>query len=237
MKFKEIIAPSMKELFVQTIENMILSGELKIGDKLPTEREMADQMKISRTIVNLGLNELKQKGFVEINARKGTVVSDYIKNGSTDILLSIINFNGGNLDKKTFNSLMHFRIINEGEAAYLAAINRTSEDIEIIEEIQRKLTNEKDVEEFSKLIFDFHHAIFVATGNSIYSLVHNAFKNVAIKLTGILYRKYAFDSSLGIIERLVKAIKDKDTSESRFQMINLVQDGIEKLGPVYYYEQ
>ncbi len=236
MKFKEIVAPSMKELFVQTIENMILSGELKIGDKLPTERELADQMKISRSIVNLGLNELKQKGFVEINARKSTVVGDYIKNGSTDILLSVINYNGGTLDKKTFYSLMHFRVINEGEGAYLAALNRTDEDIKEIEEIQRKLQKETDVEEFSKLIFALHHAVFFATKNTIYSLVHNAFKNVAIKMTAILYRNYPFDNSLIIIDKLIEAIKQKDPTESRTQMINLVQDGIDNLAPLYYFD-
>ena len=62
MKFNQIIAPSMKELFIKEIEALILSGQLKVGEKLPTERELADEMKISRTIVNLGLSELKNKG-------------------------------------------------------------------------------------------------------------------------------------------------------------------------------
>lgn len=234
MQFKEIIAPSMKELFVTTIENMILSGELKIGDKLPTERELAEQMKVSRTIVNLGLNELKQKGFVEINARKGTAVCDYIKYGNTDILLSILNYNGGNLDKTTYKSLMDFRIINEGETAYLAGLNRTDNDIKEIEKIQKKLHYETDIHEFSKLIFDFHHEIMIATGNSIYPLVHNAFKDVSIKLTEILYRKYSTDNSLKIIDKLVIAIKAKNAEESKTQMINLITDGIDNLTTVYF---
>lgn len=72
MKFNQIIAPSMKELFIKEIEALILSGQLKVGEKLPTERELADEMKISRTIVNLGLSELKNKGFIEIVPRKGS---------------------------------------------------------------------------------------------------------------------------------------------------------------------
>ena len=56
MKFNQIIAPSMKELFIKEIEALILSGQLKVGEKLPTERELSDEMKISRTIVNLGLS-------------------------------------------------------------------------------------------------------------------------------------------------------------------------------------
>ena len=52
MEFREIVAPSIKELFVQQLEGMILSGQLRPGDKLPTERELADAMKVSKTVVH-----------------------------------------------------------------------------------------------------------------------------------------------------------------------------------------
>ena len=44
MTFKKIDAPSIKELFLAQLEEMILSGELKPNDRLPTERELADTM-------------------------------------------------------------------------------------------------------------------------------------------------------------------------------------------------
>ena len=50
MEFKEIVAPSIRELFVQQITGMILSGQLRPGDRLPTERELADGMKIYRIL-------------------------------------------------------------------------------------------------------------------------------------------------------------------------------------------
>ena len=40
MEFKEIVAPSIRELFVQQVVGMILSGQLRPGDRLPTEREL-----------------------------------------------------------------------------------------------------------------------------------------------------------------------------------------------------
>lgn len=63
MKFGEIIAPSIKELFIQKIEGMILSGALKPGERLPTERELADEMNISKTIVHEGIRELSPSWF------------------------------------------------------------------------------------------------------------------------------------------------------------------------------
>ena len=234
MEFNEIVAPSIKQLFVQTIENAILSGKMKIGEKLPTERELAKQMKISRSIVNLGLNELKQKGFIEINPRQGAVVGDYIKNGNTDILLSIINYNNDKVDKLTFNSLAHFRLINEGEAAYLAALNRTEQNLEDIKKIAKELYNTTDIHDFSSKLFDFHHEIFFATGNIIYPLVHNAFRDICVKITDSLYTNYPFSKSLDIIDKLIDAIENKDTSQSRKHMANLIQDGFDWLAPKYH---
>ena len=64
MKFGEIIAPSIKELFIQKIEGMILSGALKPGERLPTERELADEMNI-RTREQFGnfLNKEKESAY------------------------------------------------------------------------------------------------------------------------------------------------------------------------------
>ena len=62
MAFREIVAPTVKELFIQQLEGMILSGELRPGDRLPTERELEDEMKISKTVVHEGLRELHRLG-------------------------------------------------------------------------------------------------------------------------------------------------------------------------------
>ena len=48
MEFKKLNAPSLKELFISELENMIISGRLPIGTKLPSERELASSMQVSR---------------------------------------------------------------------------------------------------------------------------------------------------------------------------------------------
>ena len=62
MPFQEISSPSLRKLFVQQLEGLILSGELRPGDRLPTERELADEMKISKTVVHEGIRELRRQG-------------------------------------------------------------------------------------------------------------------------------------------------------------------------------
>lgn len=63
MEFEKISSPSLRELFVDQLENMILSGKLKIGEKLPPERQLAQMMQVSRAVVNSGIAELEKKGF------------------------------------------------------------------------------------------------------------------------------------------------------------------------------
>ncbi len=48
MTFEQLYAPSLKELFVQKLQGMILSGELSMGEKLPSERELCQQMGVSQ---------------------------------------------------------------------------------------------------------------------------------------------------------------------------------------------
>lgn len=234
MKFNEIVAPSMKELFINSIENMILSGKLKIGDKLPTEREMADQMKVSRTIVNLGLNELQSKGFIRVVPRHGTYVDDYIRNGKLDTLMSIINYNGGSFDKKTFYSLMEFRLINEGAAAYLAALNRTDEDIKQMEELYEAMVSSDSIDDISDKLFEIHHVIFYATRNYIYPLVHNAFKNVSVVLTNALFNYFGVEEINKAVKNIIELIKTKDADKAKQAMEDLINTGIKRLEGIYF---
>ena len=77
MGFTRIETLSLTDLFVQQIENMILSGELTVGEQLPPARELSLRMGVSRPVISAGLVELEKLGFVEIKARQGVYVSDY----------------------------------------------------------------------------------------------------------------------------------------------------------------
>ena len=59
MVFNKITALSLTDLFVQQIENMILSGELAVGEQLPPARELSLRMGVSRPVISAGLVELE----------------------------------------------------------------------------------------------------------------------------------------------------------------------------------
>ena len=66
MEFQKISSPPLRDLFVEQLEHLILSGKLKIGEKLPPERQLAEMMQVSRAVVNSGLGELERKGFLNV---------------------------------------------------------------------------------------------------------------------------------------------------------------------------
>ena len=82
MGFSKITTLSLTDLFVQQIENMILSGELAVGEKLPAARELSAKMGVSRPVISAGLIELEKLGFVEIGCRK-----NYYRNPKEDALI------------------------------------------------------------------------------------------------------------------------------------------------------
>src|SRR5205823_14395758 len=64
------------EQVAEQIEKRILDGELRSGDRLPTERELAEQFHVSRTAVREAMKILAQKGLVDMRPGRGTIVID-----------------------------------------------------------------------------------------------------------------------------------------------------------------
>ena len=82
MEFSKLSAPSLKDLFVQQLQGMISApASCPWARSLPPERELARQMQVSRAVVNGGLAELAQQGFLEVRPRQGTCVADYRRKG------------------------------------------------------------------------------------------------------------------------------------------------------------
>lgn len=235
MQFREIVAPSMKELFINNIESMILSGQLRIGEKLPPERELAAQMKISRTIVNLGLSELSKKGFIDIHPRQGVYVSDYIARGNLETLHAILNFNGGRLDWATISAICEFRITIEGRAYELAAQNRTQSDLETLFGLLQKVRTFKSIPELSDYIFEFHHAIFCASKNAIFPLVHNGLELTSKRISTLLFENSPSDFVIEGVENLYSNIRAQNSEGSRDCIVTIIKQGLQYLSKTNVY--
>ncbi|MFH1983935.1 MAG: FadR/GntR family transcriptional regulator [Pseudomonadota bacterium] len=178
-----LTAESLKDAFVSRFEHMILSGDLSIGEKLPAERDLAQQLGVSRPVVHEGLVDLVARGLLTIRPRRGAVVNDFRKTGSLALLNSLVNYEGG-LDPSLLQGLLDMRELMEGEIARLAARHRSTAQVEMLQAI---VTSEADALEdaaaFCDLDFDFHHQLAMASANPLYPLLLNSFRNVYRHLT------------------------------------------------------
>ena len=71
---------------MEIMKNRILSGELKPGDRLPPERELAEQLGFSRGSVNQGMLDLARMGFLRIVPRRGAFVAEYVQQATPETL-------------------------------------------------------------------------------------------------------------------------------------------------------
>ncbi len=182
MEFGQIVAPTIKELFVERIEGMIFSGTLAPGDRLPSERDLAEQMKISKTIVHLGLEDLARMGFIEVVPRKGTFVADFAETGNLETLNAILRYNGGKLDRAMVVSIIELRDAIEGGALRRLGREHTDADMAelraIMEEFNYSIQRPHEPSDVSAALARFHYKICTLSGNRLFPLIMNAFRGV-----------------------------------------------------------
>ena len=182
MQFQKLSAPSLKELFVTELENKILSGELTVGSKLPSERDLAASMHVSRAVVNAGIAEMEQKGFLIVKPRVGTFVEDYRKNGTLETLVSIMKYNGGSLAKEEIKSILELRIVLVNLASSLAVDNCSDEELSILSDTMSTISSEDNNEEIVEKTFKLYHELAFISGNALLPLFFVSFKDLVCRL-------------------------------------------------------
>lgn len=226
--FQPLKSPSLKELFVSEIQNRIISGELSIGERLPPERELAELMNVSRGVVNAGIVELAAKGFLELRPRQGSFVADYHRKGSLPILMAIMNFHGGRLDRQIFESLMAVRQLIEVESAALAATRRSDGELREMESILRLMEDGsgQGPEGLAQHNFSLHYAIVRASGNLLYAMILGAFEPLCLRLIqSYLVNEDDRERSYRRHEELLVAIRDGQAELAAELMRGILRTG------------
>ncbi len=228
---------SLKDACVQRLEGLILSGEWRIGMRLPAERDLATQLNISRPVLHEALVDLASKGLVTIEPRRGVFINDYRTSGSCTLLSSLLSYSGGQLDPEFIRSLMAMRMLMETESAALAAINRTDANLAefdaiLEQEKQGGLKNGTLV----ALDFSFHLLTSISSGNLVYPLIINSFKAVYTHITGQFFEHYTatpvVDAVFAYHRRLVEAIAARQSEEAAAAMQAMLQHGADHLSRI-----
>jgi GntR family transcriptional repressor for pyruvate dehydrogenase complex len=163
-QYEAIQCERLYEKIVDQIENRILSGELKLGEHLPSERELAEQFRVSRTAVREAVKTLSEKRLVQVRRGRGT----FVTNGTSQAMRHSLGLMIKIGQAEGSRHLVEVREIFEPETAALAALRASDDQIAAMREAVATMDAALgDAETFIEGDLDFHLALAEASQNSL----------------------------------------------------------------------
>ncbi|MDQ0257681.1 GntR family transcriptional repressor for pyruvate dehydrogenase complex [Evansella vedderi] len=224
MKSKKIY-----EIIAEQLTEMIKNGEYKPGDRLSSVQQLAEDFNVGRSAVREALSALKAMGLIEIRQGEGT----FVKKTEIDLTKTMIPLV---MLQEDLLDLYEVRKLNETGAASLAALNRTEEDLAVMEEILNEMKQaEGNGELGEKADIDFHMAVVKATKNKmLYRLMETISETIKESMKEARYYLiYSDDRKMNELYNehleIFGAIKNKNSKEAYKKMMTHIVGVEQKL--------
>ncbi len=203
------------ERVVLHLEQLILSGQLKPGDRLPAERELADQVGVSRPSVRAGLRSLAALGVLESRHGTGTFITSGPPRLSTGPLTLMAALHGFTRDEM----FVARRVLEVGAAA-LAAENANGDNYAVMsEEVAGMFASLHDPQTYLVHDLRFHRAVAAASHNPVLAaLVDMVSALVYERRRRSVERARDLRESAEMHRRIYTAIREKDPERARQEM-------------------
>lgn len=228
--FKPIRPKKISEEIVDQIKALISEGELKPGERVPSERELAALLGVSRPSVREAIMVLEAMGLVESRQGGGTFVRSLTEASLSDPLTTLVGKN-----PKLLLSLAEVRLGLETWSAYLAAQRATAEEIDAMDLLYQEMVRQAsrggwDADVDAK----FHYAITAAAHNTIQlhvlDTIHGLFHTTIQVALMEFYRKEGYIDRLLTQHRdILQAIRERDPARARESMLVHLELVMEKM--------
>lgn len=172
-----------KERIVRHFADEILSGRLKPGDKLPSEREIAEKMQVSRSVVHLAMEQLSSMELIDMQPRVGNFVPDFRRSGNFVTMMALAGYSDDSNQQEMIYALVELRNAIEGGALRLLARTGTAEDFSCLRKLNaqfmEKVAEGVDIPSLVPFMRAFHYEIVYRSRNCFYSMIMNSFGNIS----------------------------------------------------------
>lgn len=214
MLFDAITSQKFADRIVQRIMQTIGSGELKPGDLLPAERELASSFQVSRAVVREALGMLAVRGLIKVRQGKPTLLNDVASWNTLDPQVLLLLRTAG-----TFHDLMELRFMLEPEAAALAAQRATDEELAVLRPLldpSHNVSMERHVEADTA----FHHGLVRATHNAVLLIVMSSVTDLLRESRRITFQAPgAIPRGADWHHSIMTALEDREPDAARRAMI------------------
>lgn len=209
---------------------MIARGELAVGEKLPSQRELSASFGVSRTVLREAFSLLEASGTLRTEAGRGTFVQSSRpgKRRGTDDLPFSPDGSYGKLD------VCRFRHLIEGHSARLAAMRITSDDLNRLAANLaqfKEQTRAADFEASAQTDLAFHHEIVAMAGVDLFTDLHRSMRDLLLGAMTIPAeaRSRGWEPVVEH-ERILEALGRRDPDEARYYMQSHIVRSAERLG-------
>lgn len=214
------VAPAYR-VVAEAIERKILVGRLSVGDRLPSEFELAKQFGVHRSTVREGIRLLEQSGLV---ARVGRTTLEVTLPPFQDVGSQASR--ALSMHQVTFRELWEASMLTEPAVAEMACGKMTDDEIAALEANCEAMANAADdLDRFVKLDTEFHDLIAQATGNKVLTLMREPISVLFLPAgQNILPRLKTYGRVIDAHRHIVNALKAKDTVVARDWMARHMAD-------------
>ena len=174
----QISKASAVDELVDHIRALISEGGLKVGDSLPTEKELCERFHAGRNTVREAMRILKTYGVVKVRPKIGAVIIDERMARAFDLF----SFNTLEVSRETFVDIQGFRSLLEVASFDLLFDKVTPEDIAALHQVNKEFLNVKTAFDASEIDFRFHTRLVAVMGNKAILDVYKIMKPVILKI-------------------------------------------------------
>jgi len=175
MALQPVIRRSVPEAVFDQIATDVLSGEMRPGTALPSERRLAAVFGVSRPAVREALKRLSAASLVEVRQGGVTTVRDFRRHAGLDLLPQLL-FRNGEFDASVFRSILEARLRIGPKVAELAAEQHGPELAALLEDSLRGLGGSEDPVEWQRVTLGFWDHTVDSSGSIVFRLMYNPFR-------------------------------------------------------------
>lgn len=199
------------------LERLILESRLGAGDRLPSERELATQFGVSRTVVREAVRALAAKQLVDVSVGRGTVVRAPTPESAAESMRLLLLMQADSRGVEHVSEMRHFV---ENQIAALAAERRTTGDLEELERLLDETRRHLDEPElYIKSDVAWHRALATATQNPLFVIILDSLVEIMIEVRLLGLRIPGITSvALAHHERILAAVRAGDAEAARREM-------------------